>query len=55
MVCKETLNHLFDGLNEHDQKKAYEFIKSLSHPYREKAAGEEVIQLFGKNYYVVPD
>jgi hypothetical protein len=52
MVYKEKLFSLFERLNESDQKAAYEFIQSLAqHPDED----QEVIELFGKNYFVVPD
>jgi hypothetical protein len=54
MIQKEKLFCLFDGLNERDQKKAFEFIQSLAHQ-GQNLEDEEVIQLFGKNFYVVPD
>jgi hypothetical protein len=52
MVYKEKLFSLFEGLNEHDQKTAYEFIQSLAQYSDED---QEVVELFGKNYFVVPD
>jgi hypothetical protein len=55
MVYKEKLFSLFDTLDEHDQKAAYEFIKSLAHHQGKNLENEEVIQLFGKNFFVVPD
>jgi hypothetical protein len=54
MVNKEKLFHLFDSLNERDQKKAYEFIQSLARGGGE-LENEEVLKLFGKTYFVVPD
>jgi hypothetical protein len=53
MDCKEKLFSLFDGLNEQDQKRAYEFIQSLAN--EDKLEEAEVLQLFGKHYFVVPD
>jgi DNA phosphorothioation-dependent restriction protein DptG len=55
MAYKEKLFSLFDELNESDQKKAYEFIKFLAHQHCENIEDEEVIELFGKNYFIVPD
>ncbi|WP_165842287.1 hypothetical protein [Paenibacillus xerothermodurans] len=55
MSSKEKLLHLFEELNESDQKKAYEFIKSLAHHSGIQMKNQEVIQVFGKNYFVVPD
>jgi hypothetical protein len=55
MVYKEKLFSLFDTLDEPDQKAAYEFIKSLAHHQGKNLENEEVIQLFGKNFFVVPD
>lgn len=52
MVYKEKLFSLFEGLNENDQRAAYEFIQSLAHRPDED---QEVIELYGKNYFVVPD
>ncbi|NHN29564.1 hypothetical protein [Paenibacillus agricola] len=51
MVQKEKLFCLFEGLNERDQKAAYEFIQSLAH---HSAEGQK-IELYGKNYFVVHD
>ncbi|WP_179232901.1 hypothetical protein [Paenibacillus rigui] len=55
MVSKEKLLHLLDGLNERDQRTAYEFIQFLAHRSGHKAEAEEVVSLYGKNYFVVPD
>ncbi|MFH5181658.1 hypothetical protein ACHHV8_02945 [Paenibacillus sp. TAB 01] len=55
MVCKEKLLHLLDGLTEGDQKTAYEFIQFLAHRNGHKAEDKEVVNLYGKNYFVVPD
>ncbi|WP_165972383.1 hypothetical protein [Paenibacillus piri] len=55
MVSKEKLLCLLDGLNEHDQRTAYEFIQFLAHRNGKKADHEEVIDLFGRNYFIVPD
>jgi hypothetical protein len=55
MADRDKLFCLFDTLNEKDKKAAFEFIKSLAHPEGEKLQREEVIQIHGKNYFVVPD
>jgi hypothetical protein len=55
MVSKENLFHLLDGLNERDQRTAFEFIQFLAHRNGNKIEHEEVIDLFGKNYFIVPD
>lgn len=55
MVSKEKLFRMFEGLDEGDQKKAYEFIQSLARNNGENIPDDEVMNLFGKNYYVIPD
>lgn len=55
MESKEKLVRLFDGLSEHDQRAAYEFIQYLANRNRKKLDNEDVINLYGKNYFVVPD
>lgn len=55
MDCKEKLFHLLDGLNERDQRTAYEFIQFLAHRSGNKHEGDEVIDILGKPYFIVPD
>ncbi|MCS7464801.1 hypothetical protein N0M98_32480 [Paenibacillus doosanensis] len=55
MVYKEKLLHLLDGLNELDQKAAYEYIQSLARRSSNKAESKEVVHLYGKDYFIVPD
>ncbi|MEF3301984.1 hypothetical protein [Paenibacillus sp. GYB003] len=55
MTRKEKVLHLFDKLNESDQKKAYEFMQSLAHSSGDKISNEGVSKLYGKKYYVVSD
>ncbi|UUZ79138.1 hypothetical protein LJK88_28425 [Paenibacillus sp. P26] len=55
MVSKEKLFGLFDLLDENDQKTAYEFMQFLAKRNGKTMEEEDVIELFGKNYYVVPD
>jgi len=55
MDSKEKLFHLLDGLNERDQRAAIEFIQYLAHRSGKKINNEEVINIYGKHYYVVPD
>ncbi|GAA3406341.1 hypothetical protein ACFFNY_23795 [Paenibacillus hodogayensis] len=55
MVQKDKLYHLFDKLNEHDQKKAFEFMQSLAHRSGRTIESEEVSNLYGKKYFVVSD
>ncbi|WP_171652494.1 hypothetical protein [Paenibacillus foliorum] len=56
MVSKEKIFNLLDGLNELDQRTAYEFIQYLAHRNGgNKLKSEEVVDLFGKNYFIVPD
>ncbi|WP_239635215.1 hypothetical protein [Paenibacillus sp. H1-7] len=55
MESKEKLFRLFDALNEHDQRAAFEFIQDLAKRNGKKMDHEDVIQVYGKNYYVVPD
>ncbi|WP_197035578.1 hypothetical protein [Paenibacillus sp. UNC451MF] len=55
MDSKEKLFHLLDGLTERDQRAAIEFIQFLAHRNGKKIKNEDVINLYGKNYFVVPD
>ncbi|WP_240418352.1 hypothetical protein [Paenibacillus periandrae] len=55
MVHKEKLFRMLEGLNEKDQRAAYEFIHSLAERQEECAEETPSLELFGKNYYVVPD
>lgn len=55
MVCKEQLFRMFDSLNETDQKKVYEFMQFLADRGGDQLPTEDVIKLFGKNYFIVPD
>ncbi|MBD2862516.1 hypothetical protein [Paenibacillus oceani] len=52
---KEKLVNLFDKLDERDQKAAFEFIQALARRKNQSAAEEDVSQLFGKNFFVLPD
>lgn len=55
MVQKEKLFRMLEGLNENDQRAAYEFIYSLSERQKDGAKEKSSIELYGKNYFVVPD
>lgn len=54
-TMKEKLVNLFDKLDERDQKAAFEFIQALARRKNKPAADEDVSQLFGKNFFVLPD
>lgn len=55
MERKEKLYCLFERLSERDQKKAFEFIQELARRNGDGIEDEDVMELFGKNYFVVPD
>ncbi|MCU6794009.1 MULTISPECIES: hypothetical protein [Paenibacillus] len=55
MVHKEKLFRMLEGLNENDQRAAYEFIHSLVERQEQCTEENSSIELFGKNYFVVPD
>lgn len=52
---KEHLFHLFDKLNESDQKKAYEYMQHLARHSGGNTERKEVSKLYGKKYFVVSD
>jgi len=55
MVSKEKLLSMLDGLNDRDQRAAYEFIQFLAHRNGKKKDNEEVVDIFGRSYFIVPD
>ncbi|MCZ8517171.1 hypothetical protein O9H85_33450 [Paenibacillus filicis] len=55
MERKEKLYCLFERLSERDQMKAFEFIQELAYRHKDHAEEQDVMELYGKNYFVVPD
>jgi hypothetical protein len=54
MAYMEKLCSLFEGLDENDQKSVFEFARSLARSEK-SLKNEEVINILGKNFFVVPD
>ncbi|MCZ8521920.1 MULTISPECIES: hypothetical protein [Paenibacillus] len=55
MTYKEKLFHLVDGLDEKDQKSAYEYLQSLASMNVQEFDHEDEIHILGNRFFVVPD